>query len=191
MTVVAFFLVVGVSVWHVPSSAMEPVLGPVHRAWTLADWVPSGWLEVDRGDVVIARPPTSETFASGEPTVITRVVALEGERIGSIDGELTIDGEVIADPGSHPGAVTHLSESILVPRGSVFVMGDNRMSSLDSRVYGPLPESAIVAEVVWVGGPAFGWVLLVGAASASVAGSLWWQILATRREGRFSRELPD
>ena len=89
-----------------------------------------------RGDVVvIARP-------KGERTLIKRVVALPGETVEVRDGHTWIDGQPIAEPW-----VTYFGgpgyPATRVPDDCVFILGDNRPNSRDSRAIGPVPVSTI------------------------------------------------
>lgn len=88
----------------------------------------------ERGDIVVFAYPRDPSR-----DFIKRVIALPGETIEIRDGRVYIDGQFveetyIAYPDSHGdyGAVT-------VPREHVFVMGDNRRNSEDSRYFGPVP----------------------------------------------------
>ena len=85
------------------------------------------------GDIVIAAKPS---FESGEP-IVKRVVATEGQTV-DIDfdaGEVYVDGTALNEP--YIREATHLMEGtqfpLTVPEGCLFIMGDNRNDSRDSR----------------------------------------------------------
>jgi signal peptidase I len=96
-----------------------------------------------RGDVVVIRMPER-----GPELLIKRVVALAGETIEIRNGVVHIEGEPIKEDylvrktSGHYGPAT-------VPEGHVFVMGDNRGASNDSRIFGPVPLDRVVGRA-WV-----------------------------------------
>ncbi len=156
--------------FRVDGESMEPTLDSgqmllVNRqvyahfdANELLDWLP--FIEMDgervvypfhppqRGDIVVLRPPVDQ----GTP-YIKRIVGLPGERIAIHDGTIYVNGEPLEEeylPGmatSWPGAIGQ--NAITIPDGYVFVMGDNRNNSSDSRVFGPVPKSSIIGKA-WV-----------------------------------------
>jgi signal peptidase I len=100
-----------------------------------------------RGDVVLFEAPRD-----GAPT-IKRVVGLPGDTVAVRDGVLFVNGEK-----KREGYVDYgLTDSTFlgptgVPEGHVYLMGDNRANSLDSRSYGPVPEADLLGRVplrVW------------------------------------------
>jgi len=96
-----------------------------------------------RGDVVVIRMPDH-----GPELLIKRVIALAGETIEIRSGVVYIDGQPIEEPylvrntGGSYGPTT-------VPGGYVFVMGDNRGASNDSRIFGPVELDRVVGRA-WV-----------------------------------------
>lgn len=87
--------------------------------------------EPKRGEVIIFKPPY------GDKDYIKRVIGLPGETIEIKDGFVYINGEKLIEPyikNSTPGVLL----PTLIPEGKVFVMGDNRGNSLDSREFGPI-----------------------------------------------------
>lgn len=88
--------------------------------------------EIDRGDIVVITQPN----ALNEP-LIKRVIAVGGDTvdIDFLNGAVSVNGEVIDEPYIYEP--THRSSNVVfpltVPEGCVFVMGDNRNDSLDSR----------------------------------------------------------
>jgi signal peptidase I len=95
-----------------------------------------------RGDVVVLRDP------GGTPELlIKRVVGLPGERVTLADGRVYIDGKPLKEPyldQSTQGG----GRSWVVPPLSVFVMGDNRSASRDSRIFGPVPLEELVGRAL-------------------------------------------
>jgi len=106
-----------------------------------------------RGDVVVLK--TIE--GAGERDLIKRVVALPRETVEYRSCVLYIDGRELVEPYLDPTVVTPTScgeaqPAFEVPDGSVFVMGDNRPGSKDSRVLGPITESNLIGRafvVIW------------------------------------------
>jgi signal peptidase I len=86
---------------------------------------------------------------TGAGLLVKRVVGVGGDRVGLEDGELVVNGATVAEPyvnhrlldGVYFGPVT-------VPAGRLFVMGDNRTDSTDSRSFGPVGGDAVVGRVV-------------------------------------------
>jgi signal peptidase I len=95
-----------------------------------------------RGDVVVIHDP------SGSPELlIKRVIGLPGERITVTDGRVYVDGTALDEPYlTQP--TTGGGRSWIVPPLNVFVMGDNRSASRDSRIFGPVPLDQIVGHAV-------------------------------------------
>ena len=87
-----------------------------------------------------------------------RVIGLPGETISLQDGSVYINGKFLPEPflptsvrtDTYPGpssAPSSLHHPYKIPAGDVFVMGDNRPNSCDSRYWGPIQESTIVGKV--------------------------------------------
>ena len=97
-----------------------------------------------RFDVVVLRVP-----GQGEDLLIKRVVGLPGETLEIKDGQVYINGQPLEEPfvleNTRPGRYS----SITIPPLHVFVLGDNRNHSNDSRSFGPVPIDNIVGRA-WV-----------------------------------------
>ncbi len=79
---------------------------------------------------------------------IKRVVALPGERVEGHDGKVLVDGLELVEPYLPPGTVTSQFAAVIVPPRTVFVLGDNRANSADSRIFGPIPRSTVVGRAI-------------------------------------------
>jgi signal peptidase I len=133
-----------IQAFFIPSGSMLPTLHEDDRV--LVNKLSYDLHDVHRGDLVVFERPENE--AAGQiKDLIKRVVGLPGERIESRDGAVYIDGPYLAD-----GAETTGLEPQTVPEGHVFVMGDNRGDSMDSRVFHAIDEDLIVGRAfvrVW------------------------------------------
>jgi signal peptidase I len=102
-----------------------------------------------RGDIVSVRVPHAAGLG-GEVTMIKRVVGLPGDVMScTATGALTRDGVVVAGPtGAAPAPGEAACRTVTVPVGDVYLVGDNYVSSADSRLFGPVPESGVTARAV-------------------------------------------
>ena len=89
------------------------------------------------GDVVVLH-------GNGERDLLKRVIAVGGQRIQIANGTVFVDGQAIEEPYIEERPVDY--PEMVVPEGHVFVMGDNRNNSLDSRSFGPVPLDRIVGR---------------------------------------------
>ena len=85
--------------------------------------------------------PSAEEF-------IKRVVALPGETVEGRDGAVYVDGRRLREPYLAPDTVTSDFAAVEVPPDHLWVMGDNRQNSSDSRVFGPIARSSVVGRTV-------------------------------------------
>jgi signal peptidase I len=74
------------------------------------------------------------------------VVAVGGDTLEGRDGRVYVNGELIEEPYLEPGTATENLPPQTIPEGQVFVMGDNRENSEDSRFFGPIDEDTIVGR---------------------------------------------
>lgn len=110
-----------------------------------------------RYDVVIYNRIDAEEFGTSTPKkLIKRVIALPGERITIKDNKILVfnsENPAGFDPDTGKtylasGALTPGTVDETVPQDTVFVLGDNRTASLDSRMYGPIKITDIVAKEI-------------------------------------------
>jgi len=100
---------------------------------------------IERGDVVVFWYPLDRT-----KSFIKRVIALPGESVQIRQGMVYVDGQEIKEPYVPP-QYEDLSDygPVQVPPNMYFVMGDHRISSNDSRVFGPVPSRFIYGRAVF------------------------------------------
>ncbi|NLV74104.1 MAG: signal peptidase I [Chloroflexi bacterium] len=128
----------GVQATRVEGESMVPNL---HNNERLIIEKVSFWVRAPiRGDIVVINPPQR-----GSEPLIKRVVGLPGETISIHDGQVYINDQPLDEPylsqptnGSMPPQ--------LVPEGYVFVMGDNRGASNDSRAFGPVAQHEVIGR---------------------------------------------
>ena len=103
-----------------------------------------------RGDVVVFAPPEQLVAAGYDASaaLIKRVVGLPGDQLEVHDGRLFRNGEPAADPWLAE-AINYAMAPITVPADQLWVMGDNRNASLDSHLWGSLPETNVLGTAVW------------------------------------------
>jgi signal peptidase I len=146
-----------VGTYLIPSGSMEPTLMINDRI--LVDKLSFHLHGVDRADIVVFSTPPDEN-CGGTPVadLVKRVIGLPGETISLFGGQVYIDGRRLPEPwlpadvqdSTQPGpsgTSYSLQRPFKVPAGDVYVMGDNRGVSCDSRYWGPIPESSIVGKV--------------------------------------------
>ena len=109
-----------------------------------------------RGDIVT----TDALISHGKP-LAKRVIALAGDTVEIADGVVKVNGELIEESYLDEGVITEpldIGYPVVVPEGKVFLMGDNRENSLDSRSseIGFIDERDIQGKVIWRVSPVFG-----------------------------------
>jgi signal peptidase I len=90
-------------------------------------------------DAVGLRTPSTEEY-------IKRVVALPYERVQARGGRVTVDGRDLVEPYLPPGDRTADFGPVVVGPGQLFVLGDNRGNSADSRTFGSIRRSSVVGR---------------------------------------------
>lgn len=130
----------------VPSASMEPTIMTGDR--TFVSPIPYYYKDPERGDIAI--------FHQGEELMVKRVIGLPGETIDMKDGKVYINGEVLDELAYLDASVQTLYEEMpyevkeelpyIIPQDYYFMMGDNRMYSMDSRYFGAIARKDIVAK---------------------------------------------
>jgi signal peptidase I len=131
----------------IPTASMEPTLQEGDRV--LVNKLSYDLHDVNRGDIIVFERPESGSDGHPEDDIkdlIKRVVALPGETIEARDGAVYIDGRLLDEPYLPDDMPTNDLPPTEIPEGRVFVMGDNRTNSSDSRVFGPIDQDLIVGR---------------------------------------------
>ena len=142
--------------FRVPSNSMVPTLQRGDRVLVDRN---SRFGDVERGDLIVFRAsaerPDGTTFNAragaddSDAFIIKRVLALPGDSIQGGQQRIAIDNaEVLDEPYARWGNDDSSFGPESVPDGTVWVMGDNRAHSVDSRQYGTVPRVAFVGKAV-------------------------------------------
>jgi signal peptidase I len=169
-----------VQFFYIPSGSMENTLQINDRV--AVNKIPFISKSIDRGDVVVFRDPSNwlpEPYADNQNKVIAkikeglvlvgvlpnpakqylvkRVIGVAGDNVVGKDGIVTINGKETDEPyifaGNKP---SELDFNVTVPKGKIWVMGDHRGASADSRYHqddvnnGFVPESKVTGRVVGI-----------------------------------------
>ena len=144
--VVKVFLV---QAFYIPSESMLPTLKEGDRV--LVNKLDDDLGGLERGDVIVFDRPGG-SGPDGISELIKRIVALPGDTVYASDGQLYVNGEPVAEDYLSPGTTTSNFGEHTVEDGYVWVMGDNRGASDDSRRFGAIPEEDIVGRafvIIW------------------------------------------
>lgn len=155
--------------YFIPSASMEPQLHINDRV--VVSRLAYHLHPPHRGDIVVFDAPPGVEPPESKPTnpvaaaahdlgvalgvsqdqsvLIKRVVGLPGDTVMGRGGRVYINGDLLIEPYLPKGTYTSDFGPVIVPKGDVWVMGDNRTDSEDSRVFGPIPEKTIVGRAVW------------------------------------------
>jgi signal peptidase I len=164
--------------YTVSSASMEPAVQSGDAVLVRPGATPG------RGDIVVF--DLGPTSPGGGGTVVRRVVGVEGDVLEASGGRLRRGGDVVAEPYVSPAASTSEFGRIPVPDDHVFVLGDRRQASADSRYYGPVAVDAIIGEVAYAGAP-IERLLLYAAVGASIAlGVALFVLRPWRRDGQLT-----
>jgi signal peptidase I len=142
---VAAFLIrtFAVQTFYIPSGSMHETLLEGDRV--LVNKVGYHMHDVHRGDVIVFhRPPN---FQVEDEDLIKRVIALPGETVQGVGRKVLVNGKALNEPYVEPACNgTDPFPPLTVPAGHLWVMGDNRCDSSDSRVFGPIDRGLVVGR---------------------------------------------
>jgi signal peptidase I len=136
--------------FEVEQTSMEPTI--VSGQYVLIDKISPHFSDYQRGDIVVFNPPAG--YSEGGVPFIKRVIGLPGDTVEvRDDGLVYVNGTPLQesytfanDRGIHQPTTSSGQQRWVIPSGELFVMGDHRQSSADSRVFGPIDVSAVIGR---------------------------------------------
>jgi len=153
--------------FRIPSESMVPTLTIGQRV--LVDRIGTRFGEPSRGDVIVFKPPKGAdenqcgvrrpartpcpkgSDGKSEMNFIKRVVAVEGDKLSVKRGRVYLNGELqekekefIRPSSDCP--TCNLPREITIPKDHIYMMGDNRGESADSREWGPVPVESVIGN---------------------------------------------
>ena len=150
----------------IPSESMLPTLAIDDRL--IVDKVSRYFGPPQHGDIIVFRPPSQAGFGPDGfldvlgltgTALIKRVVGLPGDRLAVHDGKVWRNGIALQEPYVMEGpsyrmpdpndSFFHEGSEVIVPKGSIFAMGDNRNNSADSHVWGFLPFDRVLGRALF------------------------------------------
>ena len=130
--------------YAVEQTSMEPTLEPAQRL--IVDRLTPHFDPYKRGDIVVFDDPA----LTGLPApLIKRVIAIEGSTVAIEAGRVYVDGIALEEPyvfGAEPTLPASVTTTWMVPPGQLFVLGDHRAHSVDSRAFGPIETSSVIGR---------------------------------------------
>jgi len=144
LILVAFALAQGIRTfigepYVIPTGSMVPTIGIGDRV--IAEKLTFRFVRKPaRGDIVVFSDPRGS-----RPQLIKRVIATEGQTVDIRGDAVYVDGKMLVEPYTHgkPTTLGSVATPVRVPTGHLWLMGDNRTNSADSRFIGTQPVSAI------------------------------------------------
>lgn len=150
--------------FYIPSGSMENTLLIGDRV--LVNELVPGAVPLQRGDVVVFTDPGGWLGTGQGDDLIKRVIGLPGDRVSCCgsDGRLSVNGQevdesyVVLAAGSDRVAANDFD--VTVPKNHIWVMGDNRYESADSRAHGSVPVDDVVGRAFITTWPVSRWTVL-------------------------------
>lgn len=167
LTIVIFFLVQHfvAQPYQILQVSMEHTLEP--GQYVLVDKVSPAFSDYKRGDVIVFEPPAGYREDGADIPFIKRVIGIGGDLVQVHDDSVWVNGVKLSEPYVYDGQqTTPLGDqsSWRVAKDQLFVLGDHREQSQDSRVFGPIARSTVIGRA-WLRYWPLGNFSLIGSAS--------------------------
>ncbi len=133
--------------YRVEQMSMEHTLEP--DQYVLVDKLTPRFDDYSRGDVVVFQPPPAWVEGTAGTPFIKRVIGVPGDVIVVKDGQVWVNGTALVEPYTYDNQPTTAQAepaTWTVGPGQLFVMGDHRAASADSRSFGPIEKSAVIGR---------------------------------------------
>lgn len=131
--------------YEIPSGSMEQTIEVGDRIFS--EKISYAFGEPQAGDIITFEDPENPNRV-----LIKRVIATGGQTVELHDGQVYVDGVALDEPYTSGKPSYDLNSGIAypctVPQGYVWVMGDNRTNSADSRAFGAIPLSSVTGHAV-------------------------------------------
>jgi signal peptidase I len=128
------------------STSMQPTIAPGDQMLAV-----EGSSGIRRGDIVVLRVPAN--VSGTDELFVKRVIGLPGDHVACCNakGQVTVDGKALSENYLYPGDQPSRTRfSATVGKGEIWVMGDHRSISVDSRKWGQVPLRGVVGRVILV-----------------------------------------
>jgi signal peptidase I len=133
-----------VEAYHVPTGSMIPTIMEHDRI--MSNKFIYHFTEPKSGDIVVFTP--SPNIHTDAPRLVKRLIGVEGDLIEVKDGTVYRNGVALIEPYENQ-TPDYTLPLFRVPKGYVFVLGDNRRNSYDSHAWGFLPRKNIFAQAMF------------------------------------------
>ena len=135
--------------YQIQQQSMEDTLMP--NQYVLVDKLTPRFDDYHRGDIIVFTPPSGLVFGDTTP-FIKRVIGLPGDSIDIHDSHVFVNGTQLDEPyvfEGQPTDPTTTTHSWQIGPGQLFVLGDHRQESQDSRSFGPIEKSSVIGRA-WI-----------------------------------------
>ncbi|MBC9785550.1 signal peptidase I [Heliobacterium chlorum] len=128
--------------YWIPSESMVPTLNVNDHL--IVEKVTEKIVGFERGDIIVFKAPPQ---LAKDENLIKRVIGLPGDTVEIHNGKLYINNEVLDEPYVKVKMLQDF-KPFTVPENSLFVLGDNRNNSYDSRYWGVVPQETVIGKAV-------------------------------------------
>lgn len=142
--------------YKIPTGSMEQTIMPGDLV--ISEKVSYRFAAPKQGDIVTFREVNLNNSPEHNRILIKRIIATAGQTVDLQGGHVVVDGKTLSEPytlnkPNYPLMGSHISFPFVVPEGCIWVMGDNRTGSQDSRFFGAVPVQSITGKALCVHWP--------------------------------------